>query len=313
MVARKVIIDCDPGIADAVALAIALYDPRLDVLAVTATEGSVSAEQATRNVQAVVECLDPPRYPRFGKASPPAFSPATDARKFHGSTGLGNFESHVSVLHHEHPSDKLICDIVRSAAEEVAIVALGPLTNLARVIQRDPEISTMVGRIIIMGGTLDGIGNATAAAEFNMFYDPEAAQTVFNAPITKTVVPLDVTRQFVLTLDVLHQLPPEETGRGHFLHHILQYAFRAHRVHLGLERIPLHEAVALVAAAHPQLFETTEMHGQVETKGEWTTGATVFDRRPAGSERPNMEVVVSADHDAVQRTILDGLARLGAQ
>ncbi len=142
MIPRKVIIDCDPGIDDAIALAIALFDPRFEILAITATEGNASAEQTTRNVQAVVECLDPPRYPRFGKATAPNDSPPTDVRKLHGSDGLGNINADVSVLHHEHQSDKLICDVVRSAPGEVMIICLGPLTNIARactVIRKSPR------------------------------------------------------------------------------------------------------------------------------------------------------------------------------
>lgn len=310
MTVRKVLIDCDPGIDDAIALAIALFDPRLDVLAITATEGNASASQATRNVQAIVECLDPPRYPRFGKATAPDDSPATDIRKFHGSNGLGNYEIDVSELHHEHLSEKLICDVVRSAPQEVTIIALGPLTNVSRAIHRDPDIATIISRVIIMGGAVDGIGNASAAAEFNMFYDPEAAKSVFNSPANKMIVPLDVTRKTVLSLEIFDQLPAEETPRGDFLHHILHHAFRAHRANLGLEGIQLHDAVAVVAALQPEIFETEEMYGAVETQGELTTGATVFDRRPAVRRRANMEVAIRANQDAVRQCIVSGLARL---
>jgi purine nucleosidase len=310
MAARKVIIDCDPGIDDAVALAIALFEPSLEVLAVTATEGNASAEQTTRNVQTVVECLDPPRYPRFGKASPPEFSPPTDIRKFHGGDGLGNLNADVSVLHHERASDKLICDVVRSAPEEVTIICLGPLTNVARAIQRDPETASMIGQLIIMGGTIDGVGNATACAEYNIYYDPAAADAVFQSPTTKTIIPLDVTRQTVFSLDLFDELPPEETTGGAFLHHILQHTFRAHRSHLGLEGIQLHDAIAVVAAIQPKLFTTEQMHGQVETGGSITSGMTIFDRRPANRERANMAVATGINVAGVKQCIVSGLTRL---
>src|SRR6187401_3635203 len=116
---RKVIIDCDPGIDDAAALAMALFDPRLEVVAVTAVAGTVGAEQASRNVQAVIEQLDPPRYPRMGVASPPDDEPYIDGRAIHGNDGLGDLGLSVSQLVRQHPSEKVICDEVRAAPGDV--------------------------------------------------------------------------------------------------------------------------------------------------------------------------------------------------
>ena len=147
---RKVIINCDPGIDDAVALCIALFNWRLEIAAVTATAGNVSATKASRNVQAVIERLDPPRLPRLGAASPADASPEIDARLMHGDDGLGNSALVVSQLHHQHPSEKIICDEVRAAPEEVTLIALGPLTNVARAFQRDPGLASLVGRIRIL-------------------------------------------------------------------------------------------------------------------------------------------------------------------
>ncbi len=214
---RKVLIDCDPGIDDAVALCLALFDDRLDVLAVTATEGNADAKQATQNAQAVVDLLDPPKYPRLGEAMRHESAPPTQARKFHGSDGLGNASLQVSRLQHIHGSDKTICDIVRSEPGLVTIVCLGPLTNIARAIKRDPELCSLIGRLIIVGGSLNGIGNETAAAEFNIYYDPESARTVFESPAAKTVVPIDITRSVGFDMGLLEQLPPEEESRGQFV------------------------------------------------------------------------------------------------
>jgi inosine-uridine nucleoside N-ribohydrolase len=127
--ARKVILDVDPGIDDAVAVALALFDPRLDVLAVTATGGNVAPQQATLNIQTIVEQLDPPRLPRLGAA--PLDSPLPeDGRQLHGSDGLGNAGFPVAELHNMHPAEKVLCDEVRAAPEEVTIIASGPLTNI---------------------------------------------------------------------------------------------------------------------------------------------------------------------------------------
>ena len=147
--ARKVILDVDPGVDDAVALCLALFDPRLEVVAITATGGNVSPEQATRNVEAIVEQLDPPRWPRIGAASNDISLPV-DARHIHGSDGLGDAAFNVAELHHRHPADHVICNAVRAAPSDVTIVALGPLTNIAAALQRDPDLATIVGHLIIM-------------------------------------------------------------------------------------------------------------------------------------------------------------------
>lgn len=313
MAARKVIIDCDPGIDDAVALCLALFEPRLEVVAVTATEGNVAADQASRNVQAIIDQLDPPRLPRIGVATAADNAPAIDSRHMHGSDGLGNCGFEVSQLHHQHPSEKIICDEVRAAPGLVTIVALGPLTNIARAFQRDPGLPAMVGRIIMMGGSITGIGNITPAAEYNMHYDPISARTVFRSPTTKTLIPLDVTRQVTLTMSVFDELPNPDGRIGSLLHRMLRFSFRAHHQQLGQEGIHLHDAVALLAAVQEELFETEEMTGDVETFGEITTGMTVFDRRANPDRRPNMEVATDVHVAAVRDCLVRGLAKAASR
>lgn len=310
---RQVIIDCDPGIDDATALCMALFNPELDVVAVTAVEGNVDAQQSSNNVQAIVEHLDPPRYPRFGSATPLSNGPANDARMFHGDDGLANWNANISALHHLHPAEKVICDIVRAAPQDVTIITLGPLTNIAKALNRDPEIAGMIGEIVMMGGSLSGIGNVTPAAEFNMYYDPEAARTVFHSRTTKTLVPLDVTNQIALSWDFVGELPNVETRAGNLLRHIIPFAFRTHRQQLGLEHIVLHDVVALLAATSNSLFKTAGFWGDVETQGEMSTGFTVFDRRPCPDRRPNMEVVTAVDVAGATKSIVHELMRAGRE
>ena len=310
---RKVIIDCDPGIDDLVALALALFDPRLEVVAITAVAGNVPAEKATINVQAVVERLDPPRYPRLGAASPVEDVPYIDARHLHGPDGLGGAGLAVSQLARQHPSEKLICDEVHAAPGEVAIICLGPLTNVARALARDPAIAEDIGRIIIAGGSVKGIGNVTPCAEFNIHADPPSARAVFRSATTKTLIPLDATDQVVWTLDLLDNLPEESTRAGRLLRGTLPYLFRSFRQHLGLESIRLPDAVGMVALLHPELFRTEDLSGDVETTGELTTGMTVFDRRPSASHRTDMEVALEIDAAAVADAIVRGLTEAGKQ
>jgi inosine-uridine nucleoside N-ribohydrolase len=305
--ARKVILDVDPGIDDAMALCVALSNPEWDVVAVTAVAGNVPAAQATRNVQAVIEQLDPPRWPRLGAASEPDNHVAADRGNLYGSDGLGGASFVVAERQHLLPSEKVICDHVRDAPHEVTIVALGPLTNIARAFIRDPDLATLVGRIVIMGGTVSGAGNITPAAEFNMYCDPVAARTVFRSPSTKTLVPLDVTNRIELDYDIFHRLPDEGTRVGRLLRQILPPVFRGYRQQFGLEGIHVHDTVTLMAAMYPTLFTTKSMPGDVEILGELTTGATIFDRRRVPAWRHNMEVAIDVDKDGVIDAILRGL------
>lgn len=310
--ARKVIIDCDPGIDDAVALCLALFDPRLEVVAVTAVAGNVHHEQASRNVQSIIDQLDPPRLPRVGTASLPEYSLGVDRRNMNGEDGLGNAGFAVAQLHQQHPSPKLICDEVRAAPDQVTIITLGPLTNVAQAFRRDPELPALVDRIIMMGGSVSGIGDVTPTAEFNIYCDPSNAREVFRSKTTKTLVPLDITQQVSLTLDFVEELPDDTTRAGALLHRVLPFAFRAFHQRLGQESIYLHDVVALLAAVQPELFETVEMPGDVETQGELTMGATVFDRRRNPQWRANMEVAVGINVPAVVDCLVRGLRYAGS-
>ncbi len=307
---RKVILDVDPGIDDAVAICLALFDPRLEVVAITATGGNVSPQQATVNVQTIVEQLDPPRWPRLGAAPLDNPLPA-DNRQMHGSDGLGNANFPVASLHNMHPAEKVICDEVRAAPNEVTIICLGPLTNISRAMHRDPDLLSLLGGLIICGGAVGVSGNVTAAAEFNVFCDPLAARWLFRAPLTKTLVPLDCSRQYSMTLDQFDQLPPETTRAGKFLRQILPCSFRSYRQNRGMESIYLSDVVTLVAATDPELFELEGMAGDVEIDGEITTGATVFDRRQEREWRNNMDVAMTMQKTDVRDKIIGGLIRAG--
>jgi purine nucleosidase len=306
--ARKVILDMDPGIDDAVALCLALDDPLLEIVAVTATGGTVSPEQATLNVQAIVEQLDPPRWPRLGTASSDQIL-RIDGPHLFGSDGLCGAHFPVAQRHHRHPSVKVICDEIRSAPGEVTVVATGPLSNVAAALQQQPDLAATIGHLIIVGGTLAGPGNVTAAAEFNIYSDADAARAVFRSNVTKTLIPIDVTRRLTMSFDLLDKVSRGDSRCGKLLTKLLPGAFRAYRQYLGIEGIQLHDAVAVIAAARPELFTTERMYGDVEIDGALTYGATVFDRRRQSEHQPNMDVAVDMDAGAVADCIIRGLTQ----
>ena len=308
---RKVIIDIDPGIDDAVALAMALFDPRLEVVAVTAVGGNVPSEQATANLQALVGFLDPPRLPRLGAAAADVVLPERPF-SMHGADGLGGLELPRVPLHGGHSSEKVIWESVKANPREITIVALGPLTNVSRVLSRDPALAELIGDLVICGGTVQAAGSATPVADFNFYCDPAAARHVIREPLAKTLVPLETTSQVMLGFDLLDELPDEESRAGRVLRPMLAHAFRAHRQILGSEGLCLHDVVALVAATNPELFERATVAADVETTGELTAGMLVVDRRQTRPGRPNLDLLVGCDAAAVQDCILRAFAAAAA-
>jgi inosine-uridine nucleoside N-ribohydrolase len=308
--ARKVILDVDPGVDDAVAMCLAFAAPELDVLAVTAVGGNVGAEQATRNAQAIVEQLDPPRWPRLGAASADRMLRA-DARHIFGTDGLCGAHFPCAELHHRRPSVKVIGEEVQAAPGDVTIIALGPLSNIAAALQQQPDLAAQIGHLIILGGTVSGPGNVTPAAEFNIYCDAEAARDVFRSPVTKTLIPIDVTNRVLFGFEMLEKIPSGESRTAQLLQRVLPGTFRTYRQNLGVEGIHLHDAVAVVAAMHPEFFTMERMHGEVEIDGTLTHGATVFDRRRHPESRPNLDVAVDVDAEAVAACIYRTLEGAG--
>jgi len=309
--AQKFIVDCDLGTDDAVALCMLLFASEIDVLAVTATEGCVTAEQANTNLQALISEIDPARYPRIGIATRTPNAPPVDTRFLHGEDGLGNANFEASQLQHASPSDKLISDCIKANPDQVTILCLGPLTNIARAFQRDPQLAELVGQLIMVGGCLDGRGNISPCAEFNFFFDPQAARTVLKSRTTKTLIPLDVTREVSFGLELMDELPHAETRTGHFLRQILPFSFRAYRQQLGLESISLNDVVGALAALNPELFEYEPLAADVETEGELTRGLLVTDRRAQPEWRTNVSVATGIRSDAAKQMIIDRLVVAG--
>src|SRR5262245_45455978 len=191
--AHKVILIGDPGIDGAFAVALALHDPTLDGLALLATAGNVPAEQATRNVHILVEQIDPRRWPRLGAALPVEYD--IDGTRLHGPGGLGGVEFHCAELHHPHPSDRLLVDLVRQNPKQVTVICMGPLTVLARALDRDPELPSLVHRLVCLGGTMNETGNSGPVSEFHFACDPLAARQVLRCGAPITLISLDVTRK----------------------------------------------------------------------------------------------------------------------
>ena len=297
--ARKVILVADPGIDGAFAVALALNDPDLEVLGLAATAGNVTAEEATLNVHVLVAQIDPPRLPRLGAA--PAIEYDVEGQKLHGPGGLGGAAFPCAELHHVHSSDKLICDLVRQYPKEITIVVMGPLTALARALDRDPELPALVERFICMGGSWHEPGNATPAAEFHFYCDPAAARQVLHCGAPISLIPLDVSRKLVLSPTDLLQLPAPESQTCRFLRQIVPFGIRATAGLYGIEGFHLKDVLAIAALVLPGSVSVKPLAIDVETRGELTRGMSVVDARWGTTVRPNVDLAIGVDLEAVRR------------
>lgn len=307
--ARPLVLIADPGIDTAFAIALALHDPNLHVVGLAATAGNVSAEQATHNVHVLIEQLDPPRWPRLGAALPVEYD--VDGTRLHGPGGLGTVSFPSARLHHPHPSDKLLIDLVRLQPRELTVVVLGPLTTLARAFDRDPELPGLVQRIVCVGGSWHEPGNASAVAEFHFYCDPLAARQVLQCGAPITVIPLDVTRKLLFSPTDLLDLPAPESPTCRFLRQIVPYGIGATSNLYGVEGFHLKDVLGILAVAVPGALTTKALPVDVEVRGELTRGMSVVDARPGIKATPNVEWAVGVNVAEARNYLFRTLAQSG--
>jgi purine nucleosidase len=298
---RRVIVDTDPGIDDALALALALRSPELRVEAITTVCGNVNVDLCTRNALLVLEALgvaDPPPVARG--ADRPLQRTATNAPHVHGDDGLGGITAILDPAGTprypsprgtacKHNAVDLIVDTVRSNPGEITLIAVGPLTNVALALEQDHGAMAGLAELIVMGGSLSGIGNVTPAAEFNFYADPHAAQRVLRADLKTTLVGLDVTEKALLRrADLEAHLARSKDPAAAFIADVSRHYFAFAEARSGESASPLHDPLAIGAAIDSSFVQTEEFPVDVETAGDLTSGMLLADRRKtnAPSELP---------------------------
>jgi inosine-uridine nucleoside N-ribohydrolase len=232
-----------------------------------------------------------------------------DGMRLHGPGGLGGVSFQCLELHHTHPSDKLLVEMVRQHPKEVTVVCLGPLTVLARALDRDPELASVVERLVCLGGAVSEPGNAGPVTEFHFACDPLAARQVLRCGAHITVIPLDVMRKVLYSPSELLDLPAPESRTSRFLRQIVPFGIGATSNLYGLEGFHLKDVLGVVAVALPGALSTRHLPVDVETRGELTRGMSVVDQRAVTPARPNVDLAVGVDGEAV-RAYIDRVLRL---
>jgi inosine-uridine nucleoside N-ribohydrolase len=275
--AKKTIIDTDPGTDDALALMLALNSPELDVRAVTVVPGNVTAAMGLDNALRMVSLANRCDIPVAAGAQHPLFQKLTTAEFWHGRNGLGNVELPASKCKVDPRfGPDLIIQLVHASPHEITLVPVGPLTNIALAVEKDPSIVPLVKEVILMGGSISG-GNVTAAAEFNIYNDPEAAQTVFQAGWPLTMVGLEVGDKALFTHKYLDELAQTHGPMNDFVASVLKFMVGLAAT-FGSPGSPMYDPSAVAVAIDSTLVKVQEMQVDVETRGQFTRGDTVGNR-----------------------------------
>jgi purine nucleosidase len=270
-----VVLDLDTGIDDALALLLALNSPELDIVGITCVAGNVTLDLVVRNTLAVLELMGS-RLPVAVGARKPLVSPLRTATFFHGKNGLGNVElPSPQGRPVEQDATSFLTGAVRDAPGEITVIAVGPLTNLALAVLRDPEFASQAARFVLMGGAISAPGNASGAAEANISNDPEAARAVVESGALIQLVDLGATMPTVLPVPVIEEAAERELGPvADFAVKLLQYYMQA-CVAAGSSGAVLHDPLAVGLTALPELATFVPIHLAVETAGRYTRGATI--------------------------------------
>ena len=291
---KKIIFDTDPGTDDAMALMLALNSPELDVRAITVVPGNVTASQGLENALRMLSLANRCDIPVAGGAQHPLFQKLITAEFWHGKNGLANIELPPSKCTADgHFGPDLIIQLVHASPHEITLVPVGPLTNIALAVLKDPSIVPLVKEVILMGGSISG-GNVNAAAEANINNDPEAAQIVFQAGWPLTMVGLDVGDKALLSQKYLEQLNVKHGPVNDFIHGVAQYLI-ALSAKFGSPGTPMYDPLAVGVAIDASIVKAPAMHVDVETRGEFTRGETVANRRSAVERN-----VLHGDHYVIE-------------
>ena len=309
---RPIIIDTDPGQDDAIAILLALASPEIEVLGISAVAGNVPLHHTEANARRLCELARRPDLKVFAGCSRPLVRTLTTAEDVHGSTGLDGcgLPEPTMPLQSTHAVDWIVDTLMSAQSAKVTLCTLGPLTNIAMAMVKEPRVTGRIGEIVMMGGGYFTGGNVTPSAEFNIYVDPHAAHVVFSSGCRLTLMPLDVTHQALTTTDRLQQFAAMETAVGRACYGMLSF-YRRHDVDkYGSEGGPLHDPCVIAYLISPRLFGGKQVAVSIETGSEQTLGMTVMDWWGTTAAAPNCMVMNHIDDDGFYALLIDRLGRM---
>lgn len=309
---KKIILDCDPGHDDAIALLLAHGNPDIELLAVTTVVGNQTLEKVTRNALAVARIANITGVPFAAGAARPLVRQVETAPDIHGDSGLDGpvLPEPTLSLDERHAVDLIIDTIMSHPPKTVTIVPTAGLTNIALAARMEPRIVERVKEIVLMGGGYH-VGNWSAVAEFNIKIDPEAAHIVFNEKWPLTMVGLDLTHQALATPDVVEKITAVGTQPAQFVLELLEFFGKMYKDAQGFDYPPVHDPCAVAYVIDPSVMTVQKVPVDIELTGTLTLGMTVADFRAPAPADCNTQVAVKLDHEKFWNMIVDALKRIG--
>ena len=308
----RVILDCDPGHDDAMAIVLAHGTPDIDLVAITTVAGNHELDLTTLNARRICTLCGIDEVPIAAGCAAPLIRPLITAPQIHGESGL---EGHVwpepsARTVPDHAVD-LIIDLVSASPGEITLVPTGPLTNIAMAVRKEPRIAARVREVVLMGGAFMR-GNQTPTAEFNIYVDPEAAAIVFDAGWPVTMIGLEVTEMACATEDVFQRIDAVATPVARAVAGMLRFYQAQQKREVGKTAPPVHDPCAVARVARPELVECRDAYVEVELAGRLTTGTTVTDFRKIDGRPFNARVGTSLAVNGFWDLFIDALSRIGA-
>ncbi len=310
--AHTIILDCDPGHDDAIALLLAHGNPLIELAAVTTVHGNQSIEKVTRNALAVARIAGICGVPFAAGAHHPLIREPEVAEAIHGATGLDGplLPSPTLELDPRHAVQLIIDTVMSHRAKTITLVPTGALTNIALAVRIEPRIVERVKEVVLMGGGYGG-GNWSAAAEFNIVIDPEAAHIVFSQKWKLTMVGLDVTHHALATPPVVAAIAAVDTAPARFVGALLEFFGASYRQSQGFEHPPVHDACAVAYVIDPTVLSVVRVPIAIEMTGTHTLGMTVADFRTPAPPDCTTFAATHLDTDRFWTLIVDALQRIG--
>lgn len=294
---RKVLIDCDPGHDDMIAIMLACASDKLKVTGITTVAGNQEGEKTFNNTLKILTLIGREDTPVARGFDKPISQELVTAPKIHGMSGLDGANLPVPVVKASpfHAVDFIIKTLLESE-EKLYLIPTGPLTNIGIALLREPKIGEKIERIVLMGGAVFD-SNITPAAEFNIYVDPEAAKIVFESGLPLTMVGLDVTNKALFSFKDIDRLEKLNGKVSKTVASLLKFFARANHEVFGFEGAPLHDALAVSYVIDETVLNTKFVHVDIETRGEFTRGQTVVDVYGVTKKSPNAEVALGLDVD----------------
>ena len=305
----KIILDCDPGHDDALALLLAVANPTIDLLAVTTSAGNQTPAKTLNNALRTLTLLQATTISVVGGNQTPLVAPLETAPEVHGESGLDGAELPAPGFAPQPlTAIELIAQTLRQSTEKVTLVVTGPMTNAALFLRVYPELAReKLAQIVYMGGAM-GLGNWRPSVEFNIFVDPEAAKIVMNFGLPLVMAPLNVTHRAQIHKDEIAAVGEIDNPVAHAYFGLLNFFERYHEdPKWGFVGAPLHDPCTIAWLIDPTMFTTAKMHVDVETQGELTRGETVCDYYQLTGQPANTEVLLNLDRPRFIKLILDSL------